>query len=93
VPRITHPEYLHLSSSDPLLPLDNGKSSAYCVGDMTSNELRSALGELGMDQRQLAGYLRVTEGAVSRWVNGEREIPGPICKLVEMALAELEATR
>jgi len=60
---------------------------------MTSKQLRRALESLGMDQRQAAAYLRVTEGAVSRWVNDERPIPGPICKLVEMALAELEAHR
>lgn len=60
---------------------------------MTSKQMRQALEDLGMDQRQAAGYLRVTEGAVSRWVNGERPIPGPICKLVEMALAELGGTK
>ena len=60
---------------------------------MTSKELREALVDLGMDQRQAAGYLRVSEGAVSRWVNAERAIPGPICKLLEMALADLEAPR
>jgi len=55
---------------------------------MTSKELRAALDDLEMDQRQAAGYLRVTEGAVSRWVNGERAIPGPIIKLLEMALEQ-----
>lgn len=57
---------------------------------MTGKELRAAIESLGMDQRQIAAYLRVTEGAVSRWVNEERAIPGPICKLVEMALSEGE---
>lgn len=60
---------------------------------MSGYELREAIRALGMDQRQAAGYLRVTEGAVSRWVNGERPIPGPICKLIEMAVLELEGKR
>ena len=47
-----------------------------------------------MDQRQAAGWLRVTEGAVSRWVNGLRPIPGPVVVLIELALAQHEqATR
>lgn len=55
---------------------------------VTSSEFLEAIRELEMDQRQMAGYLRVTEGAVSRWVHGERPIPGPIAKLIEMALGE-----
>lgn len=55
---------------------------------MTSKDLREAIKRLGMNQSQTAAYLRVSEGAVSRWLSDERPIPGPICKLVEMALSE-----
>ena len=57
---------------------------------MTSSQLRQALEDLGMDQRQAAGWLRVTEGAVSRWVHGLRPIPGPVVVLIEMALTQHE---
>ena len=60
---------------------------------MHGGELLEAIRKLGMDQRQAAAYLRVTEGAVSRWVSGARPIPGPISKLIEIALAESEAIR
>lgn len=56
---------------------------------MQASDLRAALDELGMTQAQLAGFLRVTESAVSRWVNAQRPIPGPVTKLIEQALAEL----
>lgn len=57
---------------------------------MTSKELRQALKRLGMSQGQMAAYLGVTRSAVTHWVGGKREIPGPVCKLVEMALSERE---
>ena len=61
---------------------------------MTPSEFRAAIERMGMDQRQAAGWLRVTEGAVSRWVNGLRPIPGPVVVLIELALAQHEqATR
>jgi predicted transcriptional regulator len=60
---------------------------------MTPTELRQALDELEMDQSQAAGYLRVTQSAVSRWLTGARPIPGPITRLVEDALAALEDKR
>ena len=49
-------------------------------------ELRSALKRLGWNQRELAEYLGVSEGAVSMWVNGLRPIPVPVEKLIEIAL-------
>ena len=52
-------------------------------------ELRRALKTLDWTQRELAQYLGVSEGAVSMWVNGLRPLPGPVCKLIEMALSDL----
>ena len=60
---------------------------------MTSKELRQALKRLGMSHGQLAAYLGVTTGAVSHWARGVRAIPGPVCKLIEMALADLGGTK
>ena len=49
-------------------------------------ELRSALKRLGWNQRELAEYLGVSEGAVSMWVNGLRPIPGPVAIAVQAKL-------
>ena len=75
------------------LDLDSVKALAYYLLDMTSKELREAIRSLGMTQVQMAAYLRVSEGAVSLWINGLRPIPGPVCKLVEMALSEQGETK
>ena len=45
---------------------------------MRNEEFAEALKTLGWTQREAAGELRVTEGAVSRWVREERGIPGPV---------------
>lgn len=45
-------------------------------------ELKAALSQMGMNQRELAEYLGVSEGAVSMWVNGLRPIPGPVALAV-----------
>jgi DNA-binding transcriptional regulator YiaG len=60
---------------------------------MTSKELRAALRRLAMSQADAARYLGVSPGAVSLWMHGRREIPGPVVKLIEMALTELETPR
>lgn len=38
---------------------------------------------LGMTMRELAKEWKVTHGAISLWESGEREIPGPVLKLLE----------
>jgi len=48
--------------------------------------MRSALKRLGWKQTQLARYLKVTDGAVSMWLSGQRPIPGP----VELAVRAVE---
>ena len=53
---------------------------------MTSKELRAALKRLKMSQGQLAAYVGVTRGAVSHWAQGVRPVPGPVEKLIEIAL-------
>jgi DNA-binding transcriptional regulator YiaG len=65
-----------------------GKAGAY-IAVMTPTEFRQAIERLGMDQRQAAAWLRVTEGAVSRWAHGLRPIPGPVVVLVSLALEQL----
>jgi len=49
---------------------------------MNRKELRAALKGLGWNQKELAQYLGVSEGAVSMWVNGLRPIPGPVALAV-----------
>jgi transcriptional regulator with XRE-family HTH domain len=53
---------------------------------MKRKELRAALKELGWNQKNLAQYLGVSEGAVSMWVNGLRPIPGPVSLAVNAKL-------
>jgi transcriptional regulator with XRE-family HTH domain len=45
---------------------------------MNASELRNALMELGLGQAQFARLVEVTPRAVSLWLAGEREIPGPV---------------
>lgn len=55
---------------------------------MEADELREALDELGISQREAARRLRVSDRAVRYWVAGEREIPGPVEALVECWLTK-----
>lgn len=55
---------------------------------MTAKELRAAQEALQMTGEQLAAYLGVTGGAVSRWLSGKRPIPGPVAKLINMAVQQ-----
>jgi transcriptional regulator with XRE-family HTH domain len=60
---------------------------------MTSKALRSALERLGWQQREMARYLGVSDGAVSMWLNNHRPVPGPVAVAVNAALksAQTEA--
>ena len=49
---------------------------------MTSREFVLALETLGWSQAEASRQLGVTESAVSRWVSGDRPIPGPISILM-----------
>lgn len=42
---------------------------------MTVAEFLVAIKQRGLNQREAAIALGVTEGAVSRWISGERKIP------------------
>ena len=61
---------------------------SYIVLNMTSKELRQALKRLKMSQGMMAVYLGVTRSAVTHWAGGRRAIPGPVCKLIEILLAD-----
>lgn len=51
-------------------------------------ELRRLRTQLGLTQAQLAAKLDVTVTAVWRWEAGQRRIPGPVGRLVQL-LAEM----
>jgi DNA-binding transcriptional regulator YiaG len=50
-------------------------------------ELKAALDTLELPQIQLAALLGVTTRAVGMWVNGEREIPGPVAAYINLLLS------
>jgi transcriptional regulator with XRE-family HTH domain len=52
---------------------------------MTSTELKENLKELGWSQAELSRRIKVTQTAVSRWVNGAK-VPGMVAFGVELAL-------
>ncbi len=49
--------------------------------------------QLGMTQRELATEFNVTAGAVAQWESGERTVPGPVLKLLELYELELQPDR
>ena len=51
---------------------------------MVAAELRSLLKPMQLGQNQLAALLGVTTRAVGMWVNGEREVPGPVAAYVNL---------
>jgi DNA-directed RNA polymerase specialized sigma24 family protein len=60
------------------------------IGKHRVKQLLAVMKREGWSARETAKYLRVTEGAVSRWIHGKRAIPGP----VEVALeARLQVSR
>ena len=46
---------------------------------------------LNLTQREMADEFRVTHGAIGLWERGERTIPGPVLKLIEMYEEKLQA--
>lgn len=60
------------------------------IHTMKRQELRAVLKTLGWNQKELAQYLGVSEGAVSMWINGLRPIPNPVAIAVN---AKREATK
>lgn len=63
------------------------------MGTVNADELREALGTLGWNQARLASFLGVTEGAVSRWLSGERRITGPAERLISQVAGRRKAAR
>ena len=51
-------------------------------GKMTPKQLRERIKALGWSQTQAAKALRLTDGAISRYLSGKRPIPG----IVQVAL-------
>ena len=52
---------------------------------MTSSQFKAAIRARGMNQRDAAKALGVTEAAVSLWINGHRPVPG----IAEVALRSI----
>ena len=45
---------------------------------------------LKLSQREMAEEFQVTHGAIGLWQRGERTIPGPVLKLIEIYEARLK---
>jgi transcriptional regulator with XRE-family HTH domain len=59
---------------------------------MKRQEILGLLKLKGWSQGELARRLEVTPGAVSRWLNGERPVPGPARVLMRLWLAVAKAS-
>ena len=51
---------------------------------MTPATLSATLQRLGLSQAEAARLLGVTPGAVTRWVRGNRPVPGPVVRLLRL---------
>lgn len=51
---------------------------------MTAEQFRAWCERRGYTQAQAAASLNASQSAVSRWQTGERKIPGPVVRLIEM---------
>jgi transcriptional regulator with XRE-family HTH domain len=49
---------------------------------MTGEEMKAVRVNLSLTMKQLAEFLGVTEGAISRLEAGERKVSGPVARLV-----------
>ena len=54
---------------------------------MDKDELRAALKELGMSQRQLATEIDTDVTAVNRWAQGSRKVSGPAVAYIRLLLS------
>jgi len=50
----------------------------------TQSRVKRLRNALGLSQREFAKELRVSASAVAHWESGEREISGPVSKLLEL---------
>jgi len=46
--------------------------------------LKALRGKLGLTQQALAREFQCAQGAVAQWEAGDRTIPGPVLKLIEI---------
>ncbi len=60
---------------------------------MNADDLRSLLDEVGLNQVDFAHLVDVTPRAVSLWVTGQREIPGPAVSYLRLLASLPEAMR
>src|SRR5689334_1893906 len=68
------------------LPMPREKASERQKSGLRLRKLRDLL---GFTQREMAGELAVTHGAIAGWESGKNPMPGPVQKLVSMYEAEL----
>lgn len=54
---------------------------------MSSDEFTLARHELGFTQVQMAKLLNVTERTIQHYESGDREVPGPVVRVVSISLA------
>ena len=60
---------------------------------MTPADLSATLARLGISQAEAARLLGVTPGAVTRWVQGKRAVPGPVVRLLKYIIHQHERPR
>lgn len=58
-----------------------------------SLRLKHVRDSLGLNQRDMAAELKVTNGAIALWESNRRPIPGPVLRLIELYEEELGITQ
>lgn len=58
-----------------------------------SLRIKTLRNALGLSQRELAREFRVSAGAVAHWETGERQLSGPVEKLLEIFEAKAKKLR
>lgn len=60
------------------------------VKHQEGQRLKALRNRLGKTQREMAKEFLVSAGAINQWERGERTVPGPVLRLIEMYEAQLK---
>ena len=56
--------------------------------NMTADDLKAALVEMGWTQLELASRIETHRNAVNRWVNGKAKVPGSVSAFIDLCILD-----